>query len=129
MPSYDYKCLSCHHRFSLFYKTYSDYDSSHKTCPNCQSDDLTRVIHKVTVAASNRDFTRMSSGEMLNVLESGDSRQVGEMFQQIGGADPRLGAEYHDATKKLLDGESKDSVEKTLKANQESKPAQKPSDG
>ncbi len=121
MPSYDYKCQSCDQRFSLFYKTYAAYDAATKTCPRCHSATIARVISKIAVSAPSRDYGRLSSNEMLNVLESGDSRQVGEMFQQIGGADPRLGASYHEATKKLLDGESKDSVEKSLKTNQDGK--------
>lgn len=116
MPSYDYKCKNCKNRFTTFYKTYADYDNAQATCPNCESDQLSRLITGVAVQSPSRDFTGMSSHEMLNVFESGDSRQVGEMFQQIGGASPELGKEYHDATQRLLTGESMDSVEKGLQA-------------
>jgi len=114
MPSYDYQCKNCGERFSLFYKSYAAYDAAEKSCPNCASADLARIINRVSVATPSRDYRKMSSGEMLSVLESGDSRQVGEMFNQIGGSDPRLGKEFHDTTKKLLDGESKDKVERDL---------------
>lgn len=126
MPSYDYKCNDCHERFGLFFKTYADYDKQEKRCIHCDSPNVARTIHKITVQASSRDYGKLSSGEMLSVLETGDSRQVGEMFQQIGGADPRLGKQYHDATQKLLDGESKDSVEKSLKAEGNTSPAPPP---
>lgn len=116
MPSYDYKCNDCQARFNLFFKTYSDYDTQEKRCTQCDSLNIARTIHKITVQASSRDYRNLSSGEMLSVLETGDSRQVGEMFQQIGGSNPQLGKQYHDATQKLLDGESKDNVEKALKA-------------
>lgn len=114
MPSYDYQCKDCGERFNLFYKTYAAYDAAEKACPHCSSVALSRIINRVNVAAPSRDYGKMSSGEMLSVLESGDSRQVGEMFNQIGGADPRLGKDFHDTTKKLLDGESKDKVERDL---------------
>lgn len=114
MPAYDYRCNNCGNRFTLFYKTFSAYDAAEPTCPQCESDQLSRLISSFKMQAPSRDYTGMSSNEMLSVLESGDSRQVGELFQQVGGGDPRLGADYHDATQKLLDGESKDKVEKDL---------------
>lgn len=122
MPSYDYKCRACGTRFDLFYKTYADYDAAEKQCPNCASDDLARVISSVTIQQPTRDYTKMSSGEMLSVLESGDSRQVGEMFDQVGGGDPRMGKDFHDTTQRLLKGEKKESVERDLQANQSTKP-------
>jgi putative FmdB family regulatory protein len=117
MPSYDYRCNDCQERFNLFFKTYADYDTQDKHCPNCQSANVARTIHKINVQSPSRDYRKLSSNEMLSVLETGDSRQVGEMFQQIGAGNPQLGKQYHDATQKLLDGESKDNVEKALKAD------------
>ncbi|MCU0479900.1 MAG: zinc ribbon domain-containing protein [Anaerolineae bacterium] len=117
MPNYDYKCQSCGNRFSLFYKTYADYDSAHKSCPKCASDQLSRLITRVAIQQPTRDYGKMNSNEMLSVLQSGDSRQVGEMFNQIGGADPRLGAEYHETTQRLLKGESVEKVERDLQNN------------
>lgn len=126
MPSYDYKCNDCQSRFNLFFKTYADYDTQEKRCPACESLNITRTIHKINVQASSRDYGKLSSGEMLSVLETGDSRQVGEMFEQIGAGNPQLGKQYHDATQKLLDGESKDKVEQALKADETTPPPSKP---
>lgn len=114
MPSYDYKCRACGNRFTLFYKTYADFDLAHETCPQCGSDHLARLITQVTIQQPTRDYRKMSSSEMLSVLESGNSRQVGEMFNQIGGADPRLGVDYHETTQRLLKGESIEKVERDL---------------
>lgn len=128
MPTYDYKCRDCGERFALFYKSYAAYDAASPTCPNCASDALSRLITSVSIQTPTRDYTGMSSNEMLSVFESGDSRQVGEMFQQIGGTDPRLGKEYQDATERLLKGDSMDSVEKSLSEKQ-SKPTTDQSSG
>lgn len=114
MPQYDFRCKNCQERFTLFYKTYVDYDMAIPECPECGHTDLSRLITDVAVNRPGRDFSKMSSNEMLSVLESGDSRQVGEMFQQVGGGDPALGAQYHETTQKLLKGESMDKVEKDL---------------
>jgi putative FmdB family regulatory protein len=120
MPVYEYRCKTCGERFSLFYKSYDDYDAATPECPNCASANLARLITSVAVQTPSRDYSHMSPQEMMSVLDSGDSRQVGEMFQQVGGADPRLGAEYHETTRQLLRGESMDKVEKDLQTRQSS---------
>jgi putative FmdB family regulatory protein len=114
MPSYDYRCKQCGREFSLFYKTYKDYDVAVRICPHCGSAELSRVITRVAVQRPSRDFSQMSSNDMLSVLESGDSRQVGEMFRQVGGDAPDLGPEFHEATERLSKGESMESVERDL---------------
>jgi putative FmdB family regulatory protein len=114
MPSYDYRCKDCQRRFSLFYKTYAEYDEAAKTCPHCGSESVTRLISRVAVPKPSHNFTNMDSDDMLSVLESGDSRQVGEMFRQISGDDPEMGEEFNQVTDRLLKGESMESIEKDL---------------
>lgn len=116
MPAYDYRCNHCGRSVTLFYKTYNDYDAATHTCPHCNSTDLTRLISRVAVARPGRDYANMSSDEMLSVLERGDSREVGTMFEQIGAGDSALGAEFHETTQRLLKGESPESIEKDFQA-------------
>lgn len=126
MPAYDFRCKNCGERFTLNYKSIADYDEATPKCPKCAYTDLSRLISKVAISSPARDYSKMSSNEMLSVLESGDSKVVGEMFQQVGGGDPALGAEYHDATQRLLKGESMDKVEKELEHRQsDNKPSAK----
>ncbi len=126
MPSYDFRCKDCQTEFVLTYKTLKAYEEALKACPNCQSDALSRVIKRVAIRAGSRDYGKMSSNDMLNVFSSGDSRAVGEMFQQVAGTNPDMATEYHDATQRLLRGDSMDSVEKGLQernAESTSKPS------
>lgn len=120
MPVYDFRCKQCEQAFSLRYTSVAHYSQATPTCPHCQSAALSRLIRDVNVAVSEHDYTRMSANEMLTVFESGDSKQVGKMFDQIGGTNPALGAPYHDATQRLLKGESMDSVERQLQNRQAS---------
>ena len=97
MPSYDFRCKECGTEFDLFYKTYADYDAATPQCPNCASTELARVIRRVSLQSGEHDYTRMTSKEMLNVMESGDSQQVDKMFRDVagGGADPRAAQSLH----------------------------------
>ena len=129
MPAYDFRCKNCGTEFTLHYKSFKAYEEAIPQCSNCQSTDLTRVINRINVASPARDFTKMDSNQMLGVFESGDSRAVGQMFDQIGGTSPELGVQYHEVTQRLLKGESMDKVEKSLQQReneQQAKPATKP---
>lgn len=99
MPAYDFRCQQCGSEFELFYKSYAAYDAATPTCPTCGSVQLDRVIRKVSVQQPERDFSRMNANEMLNVLESGNEKQVEKMFEQVagGGTDPRRAADAHQA--------------------------------
>jgi putative FmdB family regulatory protein len=116
MPSYDYRCNHCGRSFALFFKSIKDYDpAAPHICPHCQSIDVVRRIKRVAIPKQGRDLSQLSSGEMLNVFNSGDSKEVGKMFDQVTqttGAD--AGSTYNEATQRLLKGETMDSVERDL---------------
>ncbi|XWX03404.1 zinc ribbon domain-containing protein [Aggregatilineales bacterium SYSU G02658] len=127
MPTYEFRCKACQHEFELVYKTTAAYAAATPTCPNCGATTLSRVIRRVAIEAPSRDFTRMSASEMLSVFSSGDSKQVGQMFDQVAGTHPGLAVEYHEATKRLLKGEPMDKVEKHLQERDaEKKPPSSP---
>lgn len=121
MPSYDYRCNNCGRTLVLTYRSYEEYDNATHTCPHCQSTDLTRLISRVGIAKSSTNYSSMTSGEMLSVLEGGDSKEVGQMFKQVGESVPGADKEYHEVTERLLRGEKMDSVEADMreKSNQQ----------
>lgn len=121
MPSYDYRCNQCGRELTLFYKSYKDYDAAIHTCPHCQSNNLTRLISRVSLHGASRDYTTMSSNEMLSVLEGGNSQEVGRMMDQFGQGDASLGADYHEATDRLLKGDKPEKIETDLRANESAK--------
>ncbi|MEO8612494.1 MAG: FmdB family zinc ribbon protein [Chloroflexota bacterium] len=118
MPTYDYRCNHCGRKFALFYKSYKDYETSTShICPHCQSTDVTRRISRVAIAQPTRDLSNLSSNDMLSVLDGGNSREVGKMFQQVADSTgENLGDNFNEATRRLTKGESIDKVERDLAA-------------
>jgi putative FmdB family regulatory protein len=114
MPSYDYRCNNCGRSLVFSYRTYKEYDEAERICPHCGGADLTRLISRVAIAKPTRAYSNMSSSEMLSVLEGGDSREIGTLFQQVGAAVPSTDSEYHEVTNRLLQGEKPDSIESDL---------------
>ena len=115
MPSYDFQCKSCGERFVLTYKTYRAYDEATHTCPHCGSTDLTRLISRVAIPKPSPDLANLSPSEMLSVMEGGDSREVGELFRQVGETVPGgMDAEYNSVTERLLSGDKPEQIESDL---------------
>ncbi len=115
MPIYDYRCNQCGRNFNLYYKSYKDYDTAQPLCTHCQSTDVARRINRVAIPKQGRDMSTLSANEMKTVLDVGDSREIGQMFQQVAattGTDP--GAAYREAADRLTKGESIQSVERDL---------------
>ena len=116
MHTYDFRCNDCRYRFSLQYKTYADYDAAILVCPECGSDNLSRIISKIAIRRprSQRDYRDMSPGELNAAIRSPDSRQVGEVFRQMTEKEPDVTPEFEEVTKRLLKGESMDHVEQEV---------------
>lgn len=119
MPSYDYRCNACGRPLVFSYRTYKAYDEAERVCPHCGSADLTRLISRVAIAKPTQKYADMSSREMLSVLEGGDSREIGTLFQQVGAGVPSSDGEYHEVTSRLLQGEKPDSIESDLRDRSE----------
>jgi putative FmdB family regulatory protein len=118
MLSYEYRCKNCGHPVTFTYKTYKDYDTASRVCPQCGSADLTRLISRVAIARPSRDYSGMSSQEMLSVFEGGKSEEMGEMFRQVadsvpGGVDPQI----QEVTERLLKGDKPEKIESDLQAS------------
>jgi len=86
------------------------------TCPKCGGTNLTRLISRVAIAKPSRNYTSMSSNEMMNVMEGGDSRELGGMMRQFGDEYPELGQQYGEVAERLMKGEDPERVEKDLEA-------------
>jgi putative FmdB family regulatory protein len=119
MPSYDFRCRNCGRKLTLYYKTYDAYDTATHECPHCGSNDLTRLINRVTIARPGRNYGNMSSDEMLSVMEGGDSREMGELFKQVGETVPGGDKEYHEVADRLLRGELPEAIDSDLRQQSE----------
>ncbi|MFN8378875.1 MAG: zinc ribbon domain-containing protein [Anaerolineae bacterium] len=117
MPVYEYRCNACGRPVTLTYKSYAAYDAARDTgltCPFCGAADLSRLISRVTLAKPGRDYGSLSSGEMLNVLEGGDTREIGQMFEQVGQDQAMNDPTMREVGERLLRGESPGSIERDL---------------
>jgi len=118
MPVYDYRCNVCGRKAALFYKSYKDYDAASAnhahTCPHCGSHDLIRLISRVAIQKPSHNYSKMSSNEMLSVLEGGDSREVGRMMHEVGQDEAVSDPAFGEITKRLMKGDDPGRIEADL---------------
>lgn len=115
MPYYDYRCQSCNKAVRLFI-AYNDYDDARPQCPHCNSDDLKRLISRITVAKSEDSrLDAMMEDPALAGLEDEDPRSLGRFMRKMSnemGED--MGDEFNEVVDRLEKGESPDSIEKSM---------------
>lgn len=115
MPNYEYKCLSCGKRSSIF-MTYTEYDSALPQCPHCQSTSLKRLINRIRLTKS--EDARMDSlmdDSSLNGLDEEDPRALGRFMRKMSnemGED--MGDEFSEVVDRLEKGESPESIEESM---------------
>lgn len=115
MPNYEFKCLSCQKRLTVFL-TYKEYDSCRLQCQFCQSTNLKRLINRVGVAKSEdaRIDALMDDSSMAG-LDEEDPRALGRFMRKMSnemGED--MGAEFNEVVDRLEKGESPESIEESM---------------
>lgn len=116
MPSYDFRCKSCKHTFTLQFGSYAEVEKSSPACPQCGSNDLSRLIRRITILTSDEArIERLSDPARLSNLDYDDPRTIGrtmrEMATEIG---EDFEAELGEVVDRLESGESLDSIEESL---------------
>jgi putative FmdB family regulatory protein len=114
MPDYDFRCLNCKRRFTVFI-SYNDYGKVPITCPYCKGANIERRIGRVRFARSEESrLENMADPSNLAGLED-DPRALGKMMRQMSsqvGED--MGPEFHEVISRLESGQSPDEIEKAV---------------
>ncbi|MBK8429915.1 MAG: hypothetical protein IPL28_00895 [Chloroflexi bacterium] len=120
MPYYDFRCLSCQRKVTLFYKNFAAYDeaavAATHTCPKCGSAQLTRRIGRVAVAkGEDARMDALGDETALAGLDPDDPRALGRYMRQMSGEmGEDLGDEFHEVVDRLEKGQSPEQIEQAL---------------
>lgn len=113
MPTYDYHCLDCRKRASI-YQRYDDYGRVPVVCPHCGSSRLERRIGRVRVARSEESrLERLSDPGEWGGVDENDPRSMARMMRRMGGEmGEDMPAEFDEVVDRLEAGESPEDIEK-----------------
>lgn len=119
MPNYDYVCLNCRKRFTMFIR-YDDYGKAQPVCPHCKSNDVRRKIGRVRVTRSSLGHLEdMSDPKNLDALDE-DPRALGKMMREMSGEiGEDMGPQFDEVVHRLERGQSPDEIEKDMPELQE----------
>lgn len=116
MPIYEYTCLDCRRRVSVFFRTFGEADDGAARCPACQGVNLRRLVSRVAVLRSEESrFDGMGGESMMAGLENEDPRALAGMMRKMSDemGEP-LDAEMHEVVQRLERGESPETIEQSM---------------
>lgn len=112
MPNYEYRCLDCRKRVSV-YQSYAAYGVEPVTCPVCGGSRLERLLNRVRLLRS--DEARLDSASDESAWDSVDeedpramARMMRRMGQELGEEVP---PEFDEIVGRMEAGESPEEIE------------------
>jgi len=113
MPLYEYRCNNCRRRVTLL-RSFSD--SSTPCCPECQSEDLTRLISRVALLRSEESrLESLADPSSLGDLDENDPRSVARWMRKMSGETGEdMGPEFNEMVGRLEAGENPEDVERSM---------------
>lgn len=116
MPIYEYNCLDCRRRVSVFFRTFGEANDAAARCPVCSGSNLRRLVSKVAVLRSEESrLDGMADESMLGGLENEDPRALAGMMRKMSDEmGEALDPEMHEVVQRLERGESPESIEQSM---------------
>ncbi len=124
MPIYEYTCLDCRRRVSVFFRTMSEASDANARCPRCNGANLRRLVSRVTVIRSaGSRLDDAADDAMLAGLDSEDPRALAAMMRKMSDemGEP-LDPELREVVDRLERGESPEAIEQSLDASASDSP-------
>ncbi len=118
MPIYEYRCLDCKRRVSIFWKSFGDLERENVApqCPRCGGSHLTRLISRVAVLRSEESrLDDLGDASMLDGLDEEDPKSIARWMRRMSretGED--LGPEFEEVMDRLEAGQSPEDIESAL---------------
>jgi putative FmdB family regulatory protein len=113
MPIYEYRCHNCQRRVSIWWRTFSEAETSTPHCPRCDSEELTRLVSRVRAVRSEESrLEDMADPANFGDLDENDPRSIARFMRKMGdetGED--LGDEFDEVVDRLEAGESPEDIE------------------
>ncbi|MDQ6711101.1 MAG: zinc ribbon domain-containing protein [Candidatus Dormibacteraeota bacterium] len=105
MPIYEYRCVDCGRRPSIFFRSMSAVEAA-PACPECGGRHLTRLISRIAqVLSEDARLDRVDGSAMSGVDENDPSsmaRWARNMGEQMG--DDEMGDDFEQAVDEMAEG-------------------------
>lgn len=116
MPIYEYFCLDCRKRVSVFFRSFGVASDEAARCPNGETHRLRRLVSRVSVLKSEASrIDNLDDPSLLSGLENEDPRALAHFMRKMSDemGEP-LDAEMNEVIGRLEAGESTESIEQSM---------------
>lgn len=116
MPIYEYNCLDCRKRVSVFFRTFSEASDSAARCPRCNGDNLRRLVSRVAVLKSEESrMDNLADDSFMAGLENEDPRALASFMRKMSDemGEP-MDPEMNEVVDRLERGESPEAIEQSM---------------
>jgi putative FmdB family regulatory protein len=116
MPIYEYNCLDCRKRVSVFFRTFGEASDEAARCPRCNGANLRRLVSRVAVLRSEENrLDNMADESFMSGLENEDPRALASFMRKMSDemGEP-MDAEMSEVVDRLEKGESPEAIEKSM---------------
>jgi len=115
MPNYDYLCSDCGKRVSIF-QTYEAYGKETVQCPNCNSEQLARLVSRVRVLRSEESrLDALADPTAWDGFDEEDPKAMARMMRKMGDElGEEMPSEFDEVVDRLETGESPEEIERTM---------------
>ena len=114
MPTYEYLCKDCNHKFEIFL-SYQEFENASISCPACAGSNPERIIRSVRVSrAEKARLDSLSDPSALDGLDD-DPQTLGKMMREMSrelGED--MGSEFDEVVDRLEKGQTPEEIEHDL---------------
>jgi putative FmdB family regulatory protein len=116
MPIYEYACLDCRKRVSVFFRTISEASDAAAVCPTCGGKRLRRLVSRVAVLKSEESrVDNLADPSLMSGLENEDPRALASFMRKMSSemGEP-MDAEMSEVINRLEAGEDPASIEQSM---------------
>jgi len=115
MPTYEFRCMDCSKRVSV-YQTYEEYGNRSVECPHCGGRNLQRLLSRVRIIRSEDSrMESLSDPGAWGDIDENDPASMARMMRKMGSElGEELPPEFNEVVSRLEAGETPDEIEKNM---------------
>lgn len=115
MPIYEYRCLDCKRRVSLFFRSFADIQDK-PACPRCGGTRLVRRISRVAVVRSeDSHMDDLTDPSMLGDLDEDDPKSIARWMKRMSAeSGEEMPEEFGEVMDRLESGQSPEEIEESM---------------
>jgi putative FmdB family regulatory protein len=128
MPIYEYRCLNCQRKVSIFWRSLGAVDASKARCTYCGSPKLTKLVSRVRVIRGGTGGGTGAAGETgpggdvdagfareLEGMDENDPRQLGRLMRKMASESGEdMSPEFNEVVGRLERGEDPEKIEQKM---------------